>query len=372
MGYQLNKPDLRREMEHECNLVALGQKTKEEIMNPILAKMRECFDNVAAEVHKLDEAVARHYQRLGSNAGASSVLRANVTRCGICNSLMTLKQAGTNRGNDNNVARRKLLFCGTCSQGYLLPRGEVSAYQDAEGNAHTCPICRFQVVQISTGDGYTGNGYKVCPKCYTDSPLEYGGTASGDHKCFSCTHSTCPLSGGSRGVEAFPCPFCAAQINLKKAGPRYCLGCSSYSATGCNYTVWLPRAASSVSVDDEQYCPRCSVDGKIFRQLKFVWKPGSVPPHLGREYIGCIVCDRSLREDVGIILPQLNQVIPNNRGRTINRATGLNSMTRSSSAGRGRGRGRGSGGATASARTGGNTCYRCGEPGHFASSCPNN
>jgi hypothetical protein len=51
MGYQLNKPDLRREMEAECNHVAAGRKTKEEIMIPILEKMRQCYETATQERH---------------------------------------------------------------------------------------------------------------------------------------------------------------------------------------------------------------------------------------------------------------------------------------------------------------------------------
>lgn len=341
-------------------------------MSPLLAKMRECFDNVTNEARKLDEAVARHYGRLGTSTAASSVLRERFTRCGICKNFMDLKQVGRGNSNNNN-ARKKLLYCSTCTQGYLIPRGEVSAHIDPQGNVHLCPICQFEVVQISAGEGYTGKGYNVCPKCYTDSPLEFGGNASGDFKCFSCTHNACPLAGGINegNSEVYPCPFCVdgtGSITLKKNGTSgYRLGCSNFQSAGCSYAIWL-RAASSISVDEEDICTRCSVDGKAYRRLKFTWKQGSVPPHLGHSYTGCISCEHKLREDLGITMPVPNQVIPINRRRMVGHTTGPNRESRFTSTTRGRGRGRG----TARGQTNRYSCFRCGRPGHLATDCSYN
>jgi len=131
MGYQLNKPDLRREMETECNKVANGQKRKEEIMQPILSKMMDCFTRVNTDVHKLDEAIGRYFSRIGSNDANSNVLRVNFSVCGGCRNPMTLKQMhgdtlqsgrGQNRQGTNR-ARTKVLYCSFCSLGLTLPRG---------------------------------------------------------------------------------------------------------------------------------------------------------------------------------------------------------------------------------------------------------
>jgi len=407
MGYQLNKPDLRREMEFECNLVASGQKTKGQIIAPILAKMQECFNRANAEVHKLDEAVARHFDRLGSNDTNSTVLQGNFSECGVCQSRMTLKQltpgdhnAGNNqrRGNQSNrggVVRRKILFCSTCSLGLPLPRGELSPMADpqAANRPFLCPICNYQVIKISRGEGYTGNGYQVCPKCFSDPPSEHGGSLAGDFQCFVCTHATCSLAGGTRGgdVEVYPCPYCqagggeAGKVNLRKTSRGYVLSCNATTAGArCTYALWLPKESRSVSVGTDpnstgeqtegggqeemaSLCRRCSSGDKTVRKLKFVWKPGSVPPHYGREYVGCVLCDDMLRSDMGIRLPpppnQVRTRQPNRQGRV--------------QGGRGRGRGRGAAAANRVAsrprgNTGGTSCYKCGQTGHFANSCPNN
>jgi DNA topoisomerase-3 len=157
MGYQLNKPELRREMEHECNLVANRQKTKDDIIGPILNKMRECYERAAAEAQKLDEAVAKHFPRLGVGNNMT-VLQENFSQCGVCQNIMSMKQNQANNGNNNRGAT-KLLFCNTCQQGYALPRnGQVQPESGDDGAPVLCPICNFQAVKINRGNGYEGNG----------------------------------------------------------------------------------------------------------------------------------------------------------------------------------------------------------------------
>ena len=310
MGYQLNRPDLRREVERECNFVASGQKTKEQILHPILQKMKEIFDRANAEAHKLDAAIGRHFQRIGSDSRNYVTIQNDYSLCG-CGQSMTLKGSRTqNEENRNNRSRaqcqEKILICGSCKIAHSLPSKGVptAAVDERNNNPIKCPICSFQVLKVSNGNGYTGNGYHICPKCYTDSPVEHGGDGSGNFRCFNCTHRECSLSGGTRGgdVEIFVCPFCAARnesasITLKKTTRSFVLSCSSYgSGNRCNYTMWLPREASEViplSEDvgdntDNLYCSRCPNKP---RKLQFTWKSGSVPPHFGRTHIGCVLCD---------------------------------------------------------------------------------
>ena len=391
MGYQLNKPDLRREMELECNLVANRQKTKDDIIGPILAKMRDCFVTARAEAHKLDQAVGRHFQPLGVGNDVT-VLQARFSECGVCNTSMSLKQERGNRQGNNNRFPRKLLYCNTCHTGYSLPRGLIRPKTEQEhgGPPVKCPICQFQVLRIDRGDGYEGNGYHVCPKCFSDAPQEHGGTRNGgDFRCFSCAHPTCSLAGGTAGgdIEVFSCPFCLergnqnGKVTLRKNSRGFVLSCTNFSGNDrCSYTIWLPRESREVSIPEGQsnICTNCSTTSAV-RKVSFVWKPGSVPPHLGCSITVCVLCDASFREDMQMTLPQRNQVIANPRRR-------VGGPGRSNVGGRGgnrnvnggRGGGRGSRAALApfdrnslSTQGGGNLCFKCNQPGHYANNCPN-
>ena len=182
-------------------------------------------------------------------------------------------------------------------------------------------------------------------------------------------------------MEIFACPFCQGQgnssgkVNLRKNSRGYVLSCSNYSGSErCAYTIWLPRASQNVTVPegDESVCRSCSTAGPV-RKVSFTWKPGSVPPHLGRSSTVCVLCDAAFRNDLQMSLPQPNQVRTNAR-----RPQG--GGVRRGGAGRG---GAGRGAVLPNNRNNGpnnrpnnniqgNVCFRCGQPGHYANNCPQN
>ena len=425
MGYQLNKPDLRRVMEAECSAVAAGRKTKEAVLGPVLAKMLDCFKRANDEVHKLDEAVARHFSRLGTNNSQYVILQANFSLCGTCNGLMMLKQQTGGGGHGSN-GQSKLLHCPTCSQAHLMPRYHQQFHPAMKPGNHqplTCPICQYQLIKCEND----GSSYHFCPKCFSDPPEEHGGDASTDFPCSKCTHPTCSMATGIRGgdIEIFPCPFCTASnnsgsISLKRSTNGYRLSCSNGGRDrGCQFVVWLPKAARDISVmgdseanantHSDSFCQSCSNPTKSVRKMKFVWKMNSVPPHYDRELITCVLCDDQLKEDMEIRIPSLNQVQPRRTGNTSG-GRGSSNYYQGNGTGGGRGGrgsnyhqgggsnsagGRGGRGSNYQGRAGGRAsgrgrnsgrgnnsgrgrgagqgvqCFKCGGP-HYANVCPNN
>eukprot|EP00816_Leptocylindrus_hargravesii_P010225 CAMPEP_0196821876 /NCGR_PEP_ID=MMETSP1362-20130617/81322_1 /TAXON_ID=163516 /ORGANISM="Leptocylindrus danicus, Strain CCMP1856" /LENGTH=270 /DNA_ID=CAMNT_0042201251 /DNA_START=168 /DNA_END=980 /DNA_ORIENTATION=- len=267
--------------------------------------------------------------------------------------MTTARTTGGGRGGANHHRNRsKLLYCEICQRGYSLPRGqpnpEATESSSSSNNNNNicvqCPICQFQVLKITRGDGYEGNGYHVCPRCFTDAPMEHGGNGAGDFRCFSCTNSECSLSGGgsssSSGVEVFACPFCLGRnkqgsISLRKNARGFVLSCSNYSSVDkCQYTIWLPKEASNVEVHDannneesssstsQQQSLRCRRCPNAPRKLVFTWKSGSVPPHFDRVHVCCVLCDALLKEDMGLKLPSLNQVRIHGRSYNAGRGRG--------------------------------------------------
>ena len=390
MGYQLNKPDLRREMEAECSAVAAGRKSKEAVLGPVLAKMIDCFRKANEEVHKLDAAVERHFSRLGSNNSQYVMLQANFSLCGTCNGMMTLKQqsggGGSNRQrNQGNAAGgSKLVHCSTCSQSHLMPRYHQQVLPAVKPGPQRepiiCPICQFQLIKVEND----GNSNHICPKCFSDPPADHGGDSSTDFPCSKCTHPTCSLATGTRGgdIEVFSCPFCSANgntesVHLKRSANGFRLSCSNGGRDRCQFVIWLPKAARDISVDDDNIdtnaasvCQACSNPSRLVRKLKFTWKMGSVPPHYDREMMACVLCDNQLKQDMEIRIPTRNSVQPRrtNTGRGGGgRGLSYNNSNMNGRAGRNGGRDN-AGGRGANQ---GIKCFKCSGP-HYASACPNN
>jgi hypothetical protein len=132
----------------------------------------------------------------------------------------------------------------------------------------------------------------------------------------------------------------------------------------------LPRESQSVSIPegDENVCTRCSTRGPV-RKVSFEWKPGSVPPHLGRSCTVCVLCDVAFRQDLQVNLPQMDQVMTNNNRTNNNRQAGGGGRNgnRAQVAPNNTNNNRNN-----NATSGGNVCYRCNQPGHYANACPRN
>jgi len=125
MGERLNRPDLRSKMEADVSAVAAGTTSKEALVKAQLATMRRCFDVVAAEAAKLDDAMR---QRFGGGGGGHPAPDAAASttvddasgfesRCGACGNHMRLRVTTTAGG----AKRRYSLRCATCDESFALP-----------------------------------------------------------------------------------------------------------------------------------------------------------------------------------------------------------------------------------------------------------
>lgn len=199
MGYQLNKPFLRAQMEADCQKIARGECRKEDVIRNCLEQMKICYDTCLREADKLDQAMQKYFARLGAAETQDYVVvKARFSKCGVCEQLMDLKVreadlngppdgeddeegrgevagrggqrggrggrgAGRGRGRGGgaqagNIVSR-YLHCATCQRSHFLPgRGTLSVHEAR------CAICQFQVLTVKNED--TNKEHTVCPHCF--------------------------------------------------------------------------------------------------------------------------------------------------------------------------------------------------------------
>ena len=267
MGYQLTKPNLRASMERDCQLVARGQLSKQEMMQKALRIMRDVFIAVTRDAHKLDAAVAKYFDRkIAEDASKLPTIVPRFSGCGDCQGRMDLK-AGAADGKE-----RRALHCATCAKSHFLPTfGDVRpASSDPRSAPITCPICRFQVLTVSNPERKTE--YHVCPKCYNDPPPPPAGPAVGsavEFKCYQCAHA-CPLATRQVNADvdicACPDPNCSGTWRLKRVATGTMASCTNErrgaanvgGTDGCTQkTWWLPKCVSRAAPDPGRTCSNC-------------------------------------------------------------------------------------------------------------------
>eukprot|EP00667_Euglena_gracilis_P005722 EG_transcript_5767 len=109
MGYALSTPHLRAEMEKDMKSIALGQKTKAEVLRAQLAVYRDTFVKANAQVHLLDDAVRQYFD---APRGLGPPLQRGLGQCGKCGNAMDLMAAGAAAGPPGRE-RARLLVCRT-------------------------------------------------------------------------------------------------------------------------------------------------------------------------------------------------------------------------------------------------------------------
>eukprot|EP00271_Cylindrocystis_brebissonii_P001575 TRINITY_DN11845_c0_g3_i2.p1 TRINITY_DN11845_c0_g3~~TRINITY_DN11845_c0_g3_i2.p1 ORF type:complete len:600 (-),score=87.47 TRINITY_DN11845_c0_g3_i2:707-2506(-) len=199
-------------------------------------------------------------------------------------------------------------------------------------------------------------------------------------------------AGGGQQIvseEVRPCPVCrmpqAKMILRSRQGGGLLIGCSAYPQ--CRNAIWLPSAVEQVTVLQDT-CPNCQ-PGPV-KRIRMKLRRAETPLHFDTDVTGCIGgCDARMRD----LLEALGG--PGGVGRPQANGAGPRPAAQNGAAARGRGpqgRGRGgpAGGGAAPGPQGGaarpnnhggggppppaggqGTCFRCGQDGHWSSSCPN-
>ncbi|MES1916981.1 MAG: hypothetical protein MHM6MM_008746 [Cercozoa sp. M6MM] len=138
----------------------------------------------------------------------------------------------------------------------------------------TCPICRFQVVQVRNQKNK--KTHFVCPFCFVNPPREFTDIEESarllqNHRCFQCTHPRCKLAKGTQQTVLRRCS-CDAQkggYTLRQVkGEKYVVSCRNYPACK-ERTMWLTSEVLSARPSPTQRClnERCA-DQAIMLEMK--------------------------------------------------------------------------------------------------------
>ncbi len=327
IGYELSKPALRAAQEKDLTQISMGKDTKEAVISRCMDVMSSAFYTCQKHAHVLDEVLGKHFRGIGLGNEETTILQVNFSHCG-CGGAMELKERrhegrGRGRGGRGERGGRRqqrggsrgrqgagrtdgcnfpprLVVCATCSVGLPLPRTGIICPVQPDFN---CPICGYQVLSISQGRGYEGQGYKMCPKCFRDPPIDYGGKEGQSFRCFMC-HANCRYAGRTEGQDTplspctqWPINGCSGHLLLKKtSNGSFRLSCSRGHPT-CSGGFWLPRVATAISVAQNSCCEHCSknLNGKgdpsEICKLVFRFKRSAVPPDVPTEFEACPFCD---------------------------------------------------------------------------------
>ena len=299
IGYELSTPNLRAKMEKDMVCISQGQITKDAVINQSLAMYKHVFMQICKSAHLLDKAVQQHFKPIGES-GQSKVLVRSFSMCGCGNSMDLKEQDG-----------HRFLFCKNCKEAYNLP-----SKCEYESISDQCPICNFQVLDVTT---QKNTNYKICPNCFNNPPdLENAGaeTHANGFRCFSCTFQECKYS---KKQEAFvrKCPKCSKNMVVKqgKEGNFY-IGCKGFPS--CRTAIWMPKSITSVEVTSDK-CLNCSTRLESVFKTKFkISRDGTfLPSHIQSEHVTCIFCDTDFNEIFSISLSALNQTDSNNESGSV-------------------------------------------------------
>ena len=271
MGIDLWKPNLRAAMERNMTLIANGQMTKEEFLQPCLEELEQIFQQIVAKKDIMVGEVAKFYE--ASTAAGNYTIEPGEERkeggleieCGSCEQkTLTLYYLSN---------ERRVMSCMDCQLDLKIPKkGEITALD------FKCPICSFQVLRLKNEGA--SSSYTVCPWCYNSPPatndiedmpgagsIRSGLEAVTGMPCFKCPSTDCEYSMASQNQKLMPCTSCRKDhITIKKSKKgTYFLGCSGFPQ--CKNTIFLSDQVVGMKILQKE-CPKC----KLTKLVKLTFK----------------------------------------------------------------------------------------------------
>ncbi|CAN1250035.1 DNA topoisomerase 3-alpha [Linum perenne] len=376
MGYELWKPNLRSMMEYDMKEVSVGHKSKADVLAACLQQMKACFLDAKVNRIKLLDAMAIFFERSDSSGSDDHFASGEmVCLCRLCQeSNMVLKR--------NRMNKYRLNFFSSISQcrNVVWLPGPVL---EATVTTNTCSSCapgpvyliQFKFRQVEIPPGFNVDHLGCIGGC--DETLrqltEMCGTGNrGQGRGRAAPMASNPRQGHSAPMASNPrqgqnpCIYCNQAGHASMDCPTQQQS-ASRSARNRGTNQQNQQSSSSVS------CSTCGSPCTV--------RTANTANNRGRKFYSCNsqACNFFVWED-----SLANGVAQRSAPRQANSAVSSSSAASSRRRGGGRsnssrGRGVQNGGpandATFVTATGesisGRRCYVCGDPSHFANSCPN-
>ena len=254
IGFELEKPRMRAEMEQDMQAIVLGAKLRDDVVRAWVARYRDIFRTVVQQAAAIDAVLGAHFRAVPD---AIEQQTPNFSACG-CGGQYRLR-SGTIGG-----AREIELVCDTCARTTKLSHMRDSTFAPSP---HRCPHCNTQVVSVR--NNASGNAMDLCPQCYASPPPalvvdveDAAGGKSRNMPCFACAHPTCALAKGHRRIDVRRCPtMCRSsstgvgqlRMTTSDKGSVF-LTCNNKS---CGYTIFFPQDVTR-GVATKSECPTCA------------------------------------------------------------------------------------------------------------------
>lgn len=306
----LARPHMRAKQEEQLKQIQSSSMQASEVLHNVLSDYKTKFQHLRQNRNTIDVVFQQRFP--GATTQSWDTLIPNFSRCGTCRQRMDLKGTsngvrlprprrqsnsrargrGSSRGRGRTSSHASIrlegadraLQCNRCNKTLKVPRNGA-----LEASEHECPICNYQVVQITN---MTSNAqHTVCPKCMNEPPQDRNTNPEGktsEFRCFSCTHATCSLAKGSPpgNADVARCPRCDRACVLREASTGTILISCSGGRNVCDFVYFFPRGVVAQVRRAQGTCTRCGS-----ARLNASFEAGAVPHGASSTFVGCVWCD---------------------------------------------------------------------------------